>query len=126
MEQPKRIELMTYALRDSPAFDGGLRLVSSRTGDLPYGPRLEMAGDGWRRLFGGTTGAPLDALMAVAMRVGWASYSGDAARSAAHRSWKLLRMASSAVLSGCLPNPCSPRNGRSTAAVGCPRWLSGW
>ena len=76
-------------LRESPAFDGSRWLVSSKLGLCPTvrgWRRLATARDGSRRFFRGTTGAPLDALMAVAMRAGWASYSGDAARAAAHRS----------------------------------------
>jgi len=48
---------MTYALRDSPAFDGSRWLESFEAAALPYGPWLATAGDGWRWTGGGTSGA---------------------------------------------------------------------
>ena len=48
---------MTYALRDSPAFDGSRWLESFEAAALHYGPWLATAGDGWRWTGGGTSGA---------------------------------------------------------------------
>jgi hypothetical protein len=48
LEPPWGIELQTYALRDSPAFDGGRWLVSSSAGALPKCPRLATTSNGRR------------------------------------------------------------------------------